>query len=123
MDAPLPPPPAGELKFAGTPPAHPFARQPDNYYARTTFETDGPGNVHIEVRDLLIPPRSKSTVPASSGPVIVDVTSGKATLSTGDKPEALTVGAMRSLPAGRALQFENRDAGPALVRVYVIRAR
>src|SRR5713226_3849210 len=78
------PPPTGQLKYAGTPPAHPFAKQTGNNYARTVFETDGPGNSHIEVRDLLIPPRSKSIVAALPGPAVMDMASGTTTVSTGD---------------------------------------
>jgi hypothetical protein len=53
----------------------------------------------------------------------MDPTAGKATVSTSDKPEMMAVGMMRSLPAGRALEFENSDSGPAMVRLYIIRAR
>lgn len=125
INRPLPPPPPeGEIKYAGTPPAHPFAKQTGNYYARVMFETDGPGNSHIEIRDVLIPPRSKSTVEALPGPVVIDpADAGNVTLSTGDKPEALSAGAFRSLPAGQSLAFENPDARPATVRLYIIRSR
>lgn len=119
----LPPPPVGQLKYAGTPPAHPFARQAGNYYARTAFETDGPDNSHIEVRDVLIPPRSKSAVAALPGPAILDLATGTATILTGDKPETLAVGTMRSVPPNQVLQFENPDSRPAIVRLYVIRGR
>ena len=50
INKPLPPPPAGELKYAGNPVPHPFTKQEGNHFARTAFETDGPGNSHIEVR-------------------------------------------------------------------------
>jgi hypothetical protein len=123
VNKPLSPPPAGELKYAGVPPAHPFAKQTGNYYARTVFETDGPGNSHIEVRDFLIPPRSKSSVAVLAGPAVMDLVTGNATVSIGDKPEALAVGAIRSLPEGQAVQFENPDSQPAIVRLYVIRPR
>lgn len=121
---PLPSPPAGELKYAGALPAHPFAKQAGNHFARTVFETDGPGNSHVEVRDVLIPPRSKSTVEALPGPAVIDPAgAGNVTLSTGDKPEALAGGTLRSLPAGQALAFENSDSRPAMVRLYIIRSR
>jgi hypothetical protein len=83
---PLPPPPTGEVRYAGTPLVHPFTKQAGNNYARTVFETEGPANSHIEVRDLLIPPRSKSTVSALPGPAVMELAAGGATLSNGDKP-------------------------------------
>jgi hypothetical protein len=120
---PLPPPPSGTLKFAGTPPAHPFHKEAGNYYTRTVFETDGPSNSRIEVRDVLIPPRGKSQFAALPGPAVLDLATGTARLMTGGKPEAIAAGAMRSLPAGQALELENPDARPAIMRLYVIRAR
>ncbi len=123
VDKPLPAPPAGELKFAGSPPAHPFAKQAGNYFSRTVFETDGPGTTHIEVRDILVPPRAKVSVEAFPGPVVADPISGKATVSVGDKAQALEVGTAHSLTAGQALNFENSDPSPAMIRLYVIRAR
>ncbi len=124
VSRPLPSPPAGEVKYVGVPPAHPFAKQAGNHFARTVFETDGPSNSHIEVRDVLIPPHSKSTVEALPGPAVMDpARAGNVTLSTGDKPAALAGGALRSLPAGQALAFENSDSRPAMVRLYIIRSR
>jgi hypothetical protein len=120
---PLPPPPSGELKYVGNPVAHPYAKQEGNYYARTVFESDGPSNSHIEVRDILIPPKSKSTVTALPGSAVMDLSEGRATLSIGEKHEELAEGLMRSLPAGQALEFENPDSGPATIRLYIIRGR
>ena len=120
---PLPAPPSGELKFAGAAPVHPFAKQVGNYFARTVFETDGPKNSRIEVREVLIPPQTKSAVEALPGPAIIDAALGEVTVSIGDKPEKLASGAIRALEGGQALQLENTDSRPAMVRLYVIRAR
>jgi len=123
ISRPLPTPPPGELKFAGIPPAHPFEKQDGNHFARTVFETDGPSNSHIEVRDVLIPPHAKATVAALPGPVVIDPAgTDNVTLSQGGKPEALG-GAMRQVPAGQALAFENSNSQPVTVRLYVIRSR
>ncbi|HKV55158.1 MAG TPA: hypothetical protein VJN94_11025 [Candidatus Binataceae bacterium] len=119
---PLPPPPAGPLKFAGTPPAHPFHKEAGNLYARTIFEANGPTNSHIEVRDLLIPPRGKSQIAALPGPAILELATGNATISFNEKPQAVG-NTIRSLPAGTPVSVENPDAHPAMLRLYVIRAR
>lgn len=125
VDKPLPTPPlAAEIKFAGVPPAHPFAKQAGNYYARTVFETDGPNNSRIEVRDILIPPHAKSAVEALPGPAVMDPAgAGNVTLSIADKLESLAEGTTRSLPAGQAMAIENSDSHPATVRLYIIRSR
>jgi len=119
---PLPPPPTGQLTFAGTPPARPFQKEPGNLFARTIFEADGPQNSRIEVRDLLIPPRGKSQIAALPGPAMFELTSGSATIVLNEKPQELD-GTIRSLPAGTAVSIENTGALPAMVRLYVIRAR
>jgi hypothetical protein len=117
------PPPSGMLKFAGTTPAHPFHKEAGNYFARTVFEADGPKDSHIEVRDILIPPHTKSDIGALPGPAVLEVADGRATLSAADKTTALVVSTMSAVPAAQALRIENDDGRPAIVRLYVIRAR
>jgi hypothetical protein len=123
VNKPLPPPPSGELKYAGNPVAHPYMKQEGSYFARTVFEIDGPNNSHIEVRDILIPPKSKSTVAALPGSAVMDLSEGKATLTISGKREELSEGLMRSLPAGQALEFENTESRAATIRLYIIRGR
>jgi hypothetical protein len=115
--------PAGELRYAGTPPAHPFAKQAESLYTRTVFETDAPGHSHVEVRDILIPPTSKSTLAPLPGSAVMDLASGKVALSIGGNSEAMEANAIRSLPAGQTVAIENTDSRPATVRLYIIRAR
>jgi hypothetical protein len=120
---PLPPPPTGTLKFEGTPPAHPFTKAAGGYYARTVFESDGPGNSHIEVRDVLIPPHAKSAVAALRGPAVFELITGEVSLTTGGRAEAMGRMGMGSLPAGKVLELQNLAPRPAVVRLYVILAR
>lgn len=119
---PLPPPPSGSLKFAGTPPEHPFHKEGE-LFTRTIFSTDGPGNSRIEVRDFLIPPHGKGPIAGLPGPAVMDVASGSVNVSSGDKPELMASGAMRALAAGATVQVENPDAQPTVLRLYVIHAR
>ena len=65
---PLPPPPSGPLKFVGKPPEHPFHREAGNIFTRTIFQTTGPDNLRIEVRDFLIPPHGSGQIAALPGP-------------------------------------------------------
>ena len=119
---PLPPPPSGPLTFAGSPPQHPFHKEAVNAFTRTIFEADGPGNSRIEVRDLLIPPHGKTELSALPGPAVVELATGSVTISLGEKPQTLG-GAMRSLPAGTSAGVENSGPSPAMLRLYIIRAR
>jgi hypothetical protein len=111
------------LKYAGNPVPHPFTRQEGNHFARTEFETDGPGNSHIEIRDILIPPKAKSTVASLPGSAVMDLSNGKVTLAMGGKREELSGGPMRALPGGQSLEFENAESQPATIRLFIIRAR
>jgi hypothetical protein len=120
---PLPPPPPGPLKFAGAPPEHPFHKEPGNVFERTIFQTDGPNSSRIEIRDLLVPPRTKSQIAALPGPAVLEIATGTATMSLGEKPESIVSGAMRSVPGGKPVQVENPDDHPAILRLYVIQAR
>jgi hypothetical protein len=123
VDRPLPVVPAGELKYAGTPPTQPFAKQAGNHYLRTVFEADAPGDTHVEVRDVLIPPRSKSNLAALPGSAVMDLTTGKVMVSLTGKPEELAASAIRSLPAGQPIALENTEPRPAIVRLYIFRGR
>lgn len=120
---PLPPPPSGQLKFAGALPEHPFQKEPGDLFARTVFETDGPNGSQVEIRDLLIPPHGKSQMAALAGPAVIELATGTATIVSGTNPEPIVIGAMRALPAGQTVEVENPDARPAMLRLYLIRAR
>jgi len=120
---PLPPPPSGPLKFAGAWPEHPFHKEPGNVFARTIFQTDGPNGSRIEIRDILIPPRTRSSIAALPGPAVMELATGTAVLRSGEKPDSMVSGALRSLAAGTAVEVENPDADPSILRLYVIRAR
>jgi hypothetical protein len=119
----LPRPPSGELKFAGTPNPKPFVRQTGDYFARTVFEADGPGGSHIEVRELLIPPRTKSTVAPLPGPAVYESLTEIVIAGASEARQRLAAREMRSLEAGHELQIENPDSRPADIRLYLIRSR
>ena len=121
---PLPPPPSDSLAFAGVPPRHPFQKDATGALVRTIFEADGPSDTRFEVRDLLIPPHSKSELRALPGPAVIELATGSARLSFGEKAEALDLGAeMKTLAAGTSASVENSGSVAAMLRLYVIRAR
>lgn len=57
---PLPPPPSGQITFAGSTPEHSFHLEEGNVLARTVFEAAAPSSSHIQVRDVMLPPNAKS---------------------------------------------------------------
>ena len=123
---PLPPPPSGQVAFAGSTPEHSFHLEEGNVLARTVFEAAAPSNSHIQIRDVMLPPNAKSKLAALPGPALVEVYSGDGTMALGEKAERsdrLTAGNMRSVPAGQVLAFDNQGALPLVLRLYVFEAK
>jgi quercetin dioxygenase-like cupin family protein len=123
---PLPPPPSGQVTFAGSTPEHSFHLEEGNVLARTVFEAVTPSNSHVQVRDVMLPPNAKSKLAALPGPALVEVYSGEGTMALGEKAEKsdrLTAGNMRSVPAGQVLAFDNQGALPLVLRLYVFEAK
>jgi quercetin dioxygenase-like cupin family protein len=123
---PLPPPPSGQVTFAGSTPEHSFHLEKGNVLARTVFETAAPSNSHVQVRDVMLPPKAKSKLAALPGPALVEVYSGEGKMALGEKEEKaeqLTAGSMRSVPAGQVLGFDNPGALPLVLRLYVFEAK
>ena len=124
---PLPPPPQqGQITFAGSVPPHSFHVEEGNVLARTVFETDAPSNVHVEIRDYMFPPNSKSKIAALPGAAVLDVFSGEGMVAMGEHGESaerLLPTSVKSLAAGQSLAIDNQGALPFVVRVYVFEAK
>jgi len=114
----LPAPPPGELKFAGEIPNNPFRVESGNTLARTVFQTSGPSNSRIEVREFLILPQEETNLGAQTGPMLVQVESGAGTVSINNKLEELAASTVRAISAGQATSFRNVGARPLALRVY-----
>lgn len=119
---PLPAPPE-QVTFAGITPDHPFTLGPGNVLARNLYRTSALGNADVEVRDIMLPPHTKSQLPALSGPALLELYAGSGTLSLGDNSAAIAAGQMRSVPGAQALNFDNPGAYPLVVRLYILEAR
>jgi hypothetical protein len=120
------PPEQGPITFAGPTPANSFHMEEGNVLARTVFETDAPGNAHVQIRDYMFPPHAKSKMAALPGAAVLDVYSGEGTLSVdaeGAAGEHLAPAAVKSLAAGQHVVIDNQGARPFVVRVYVFEAK
>ena len=126
-DEPLPPPPQGEVRFAGPTPPNSFRALEGAVLTRTVFQTDAPAGAHVEVRDYMFPPHAKSGLPALPGVAIFEVYSGEGTLTVGDQAASggqhLVAGAMRSIPADQSVVVDNQGALSFVVRLYVVEAK
>jgi hypothetical protein len=116
-------PPAEQVTFAGSTPEHPFKLEAGNILSRSVFRTSGPSNSQIEVRDVMLPPHAKGQLGPLPGPALLDAYAGQGTISFGDVADQFSAGHMRSVPAGRALAFENSGSYPMVLRLYVFEAK
>jgi len=115
--------PEVEVQFAGSQPKNPFHLEEGNVLSRTVFSTPGPTNSQIEVRDFKFPPHVRTRLGALPGPGVLEVYSGKGAVSQGGKTEELAGGIAKSVPAGKALEFENRGDYSLVVRVYLVEGK
>lgn len=119
----LPPPPSGQVTFAGITPEHPFQAAAGNILSHTAFQTSAPSKTQVEVRDFILPPHAKSQLAALPGPALLEVYSGEGTLKFNKKSERLAAGNMRSVAAGEALAIDNAGTLPVVLRLYVFEAK
>lgn len=117
-------PAADQVSFSGNIPKHPFRLQAGNVLSRTVFQTAASSDSRVEIRDLVMPARARSHLEPLPGPTVLDVYSGEVTLTVGNgEGEHLTSHALRSVPAGQPLIFENPGTYPVVLRLYVFEAK
>src|SRR3989442_5888339 len=116
-------PALGELKFAGDIPNNPFKVEPGNALARTVFQTSGPSNSRIEIRELLVQSREETQLASQPGPMLIEVESGAGTVSVNGKREELAVNTIKTISAGQTTVFRNGGARPLALRIYRFEAK
>ncbi len=99
--------------------ANPFVRTPEGLFTRTVFAGDDEG-LHLEVRELYLPPNGKAEGLRWSGGVLLEVVSGdgRATVGGGEG-RAFPIGSTLSLDEGTPLAIV-ADSTPVMVLAYLI---
>jgi hypothetical protein len=115
----LPPPPAGNLVPAGPQPRTPYEKVGDATFARTIFQTAGPSETAISIRDVVVSPRAEGHLDATSGPSILDLLSGKGSVTAGDKTSDLDLQSPLTVAAQTAITLKNGGDTPLVVRLYI----
>lgn len=115
--------PQGEVQFAGSKPKNAFHLEEGNVLARTAFSTPGPANSQIEIRDFEFPPHAHTRLAALPGPGLLEVYSGRGALSLAGATEDLAGGVVKGVPAGQAMEFDNRGDYSLVVRIYVVEGK
>jgi quercetin dioxygenase-like cupin family protein len=118
-------PPLAEMPatLGGTPPPHPFVRDPSGGFSRTIFETDEDPNFKLVIRDFSFPPdRQTHTVTLPSG-AFLHILGGKGEISIAKKPLPLTAAARTAVPAGAPIDVVNNGEQPVVVRALIVEAK
>jgi len=90
---------------------------------RTVFETDAPGDLHVEVRDLLVGPGQTTASVSLPGAAIFEVRLGSGTVVVNDKPRQIQTGATMAVSEGESFVIENKGENPIAIRVHLIHAK
>jgi quercetin dioxygenase-like cupin family protein len=119
----LPDAPADQTASAAEPAKAPFD-QPlgEGAFARTVFQTTGPSNIAVTVRDVIVGPQAEAPL-AAAGPVVIDVNSGSGTASSGGKTLDLSLGNAVSFPAGVAIAVKNTGDTSLVLRLYMLEGK
>ena len=120
---PLPPPPPTAKAYAGAPAAIPFESIGNQSGSmRTVFKGPGPGNLEIEIRELIVGPRTMVRLDPLPGPTLVNPRSGEGTLRTGDRTVRLDIANVVSGASGVPLEFQNASEAPLVLTLYLVEA-
>ncbi len=119
----LPGPPDGAVKFSQYEPENPYTQLAPRLLMRTVYDAESGAGYRVEVRDLLVGPRQKTSQVSLPGAAIFEIRSGSGVITAGGKPQEVRVGSTLALSEGEAFFIENKTAHPILMRVHVFRTR
>ena len=109
----------GETNFSPYAPKNPYKEAGKNLLTRTVLETEGPGGVKIELRDLFVVPGTTAEKVSLPGPAILEVLSGEGKITTGEKSQDLASGATVTLAQDASCVLESRGITPLILRARV----
>jgi quercetin dioxygenase-like cupin family protein len=86
---------------------------------RTVFETAGPANLRIELRDLFIVPGKTAEKVTLPGPAVLQVLSGEGKITTGEKSQELGPGTSLTLAQDASARLESHGIMPLVLRARI----
>jgi len=90
---------------------------------RTVFQGPGPGNLKIEIRELIVGPRTAVRLDPLPGPALVNPRSGEGSLKAGDRTVRLGIANVVSAASGVPLEFQNSTEAPLVLTLYLVGVR
>jgi hypothetical protein len=109
----------GETNFSPYAPKNPYKEAGKNLLTRTVLETEGPGGVKIELRDLFVVPGTTAEKVSLPGPALLEVLSGEGKITTGDKSQDLASGTTLTLAQDASCVLESHGITPLVLRARV----
>lgn len=108
-----------ETHFSSFTPTHPYADAGNNLLTRTVFETQGPADTRIELRDLFVAPGKAAEKVSLPGPAVLEVLGGEGRIVMGDKAQKLVQGTSLSVAQNTAFSLESRGIAPLVLRTRI----
>jgi len=112
-----------ERNFSPDQSKSPYVEAGKGLLTRTVFETDAPGDLHVEVRDLLVGPGQTTASVTLPGAAIFEVRLGSGTIVVNDKARQIQTGATMAVSEGESFVIENKGENPIAIRVHFIHAK
>jgi quercetin dioxygenase-like cupin family protein len=119
----LPKPAGMPAALGGTPPPHPFERDPSGGFSRTIFETDENPDFKIIIRDFSFPPDKQTHTFTLPSAAFVHFLSGSGNIIVAKKQVDLSSVARTAVPAGAPVEVVNNGQYPVVVRALIVEAK
>jgi hypothetical protein len=105
--------------FAGNQSAHTFKSEGSGVFSRILFSAPGPAHTTVTIRDIIVGPRQRQSVPALPGPALLSWFEGHGTFSISGGPPHAIGNEFEVIPAGRTLTVNNPNGPPIGFRLYL----
>jgi hypothetical protein len=119
----LPKPAEMPPALGGTPPLHPFERDPSGGFSRTIFETNDNPDFKITIRDFSFPPDKQTHTVILPSAGFVHLLSGPGEISIAKKRLELSSVTRTPVPAGAPVEVVNNGQYPVVVRALIVEAK
>jgi quercetin dioxygenase-like cupin family protein len=101
---------------------NPYRQYAPGLLARTTYKSEEAGGLTVEVWDMLVGPGQKSASASRPGGAVVQIRSGKGTVTVSGKTQDGKTGMAFPIPEGESFQVDNRSAEEGLImRMIIVR--
>lgn len=109
--------------LGGTPPPHPFVRDPSGWFSATIFETQENPDFNIIIRDFSFPPDKQNHTITLPSAAFVHLLSGSGTISVAKKQVDLRSVARTAVPTSAPIDVVNNTEYPVVIRALIVESK